>query len=128
MLLEFYNIKIEEKELRKLFKTTTEGGTNWLDVVSGMKEFDINFVYLKNQNSDKLKELISQNTPVIVSVDTRKLGDFAHRQHTVVVIDINENYVTIHDPEKGPNMRLKITKFIDAWKNRLNRIGYIVRK
>lgn len=128
MLLESHNITADEKKLRKLFGTTSEGGTSWLDVVSGMKELGAEFTYLKNQNLDKLKELMKQNIPAIVSVDTRKLGDFAHRQHTVIVIDISENNVEVHDPEKGPNIQLGMNIFISAWKDRLNRIGYIARK
>lgn len=128
MLLEFYGIAMDEKVLRKSFKTTTEGGTSWPDVVNGLREMGIELAYLKNQDLDKLKDLIDQNIPAVVSVDTRKLGDFAHRQHTVVVIGINDDYVTVHDPEKGPDTQLKISQFIDAWKVRLYRIGYIVRK
>ena len=128
MLLEFNAVKIEERQLRKLFKTTIEGGTSWANVVSNIKELDLDFVYLKNQSLHKLKELTEQGTPAVVSLDTRKLGDFAHRNHTVVVIHVNKNYVEIHDPEKGPNIQLDISKFSDAWENRLNRIGYIMKK
>lgn len=71
---------------------------------------------------------MKQNIPAIVSVDTRKLGDFAHRHHTVIVVDISENNVEVHDPEKGPNMQLGMNIFLSAWKGRLNRIGYIERK
>lgn len=128
MLLGYYKIGVEERELRKLFKTTIQGGTSWPDVVKGVKEFNIDFIYSKNQDLNKLKELIENEIPVIVSVDTRKLGDFRHRQHTVVVIDIKENYVTVHDPEKGPNLQIGINEFIEAWKDRLNRVGYIPMK
>lgn len=128
MLLGYYIIKVEEKELRRLFKTTVQGGTNWTDVVNGIKKFNIDFVYLKNQNFSKLKGLIEDGTPAVVSVDTRKLGDFSHRQHTIVVIDIKESYITVHDPEKGPNMQIDVNEFINAWKDRLNRIGYISGK
>jgi len=128
MVSEFYHMKIEEKELRKLFKTSTEGGTNWLDVINGMKELGIEFVYMKNQSLDKLKELIKRNIPVVVSVDTRKLGDFGHRQHTIVVIDVSENNIEVNDPEKGPNTQLLTNEFLEAWKNRLYRMGYIEGK
>lgn len=129
MLLEFYDIKVEEKELRKLFGTTIEGGTNWSDVVKGIKESDVDFVYLRNQNLGKLKELVEKlKIPTIVSVDTRELGDFEHRNHTIVVVGVDGNYVDVHDPEKGPSIQLNINKFMIAWEKRLNRIGYIVKK
>ncbi|MBI2084315.1 MAG: C39 family peptidase [Candidatus Aenigmarchaeota archaeon] len=125
MLSEFHNFKMEEKALRKLFKTTIRGGTSWSYIVIGLREIGLDFVYLKDQTLSKLKNLIENGIPVIVSIDSRKLGDIEHRNHTIIVIDINENYVIVHDTEKGPDVKLDVKTFVDAWERRNYRMGYV---
>ena len=128
MLLEFYGIKSEEKELRKLFKTTPLHGTYWKFVVDGMKQLNINFVYLRNQSFKALEEMIKNETPLAVSIHSSVAGTEDDTNHVVVVVGIKENRVVIHDPEIGKYIEINKNDFLDAWTIRENRIGYIVRK
>lgn len=48
MLLDFYGIKVEEIELRKLFNTTSLFGTKWSNIEERIGKYNLEFIYLKN--------------------------------------------------------------------------------
>lgn len=128
MLSEFYGIKFEEKELRKLFKTTPTHGTYWKFVEEGMNKLNIKFIYLKNQSLQILGELIENNIPVVCSIATSLLGSEDETNHVVVVVGLKENHVIIHNPEIGEYVEIEKNTFLEAWDARDYRIGYIARK
>jgi ABC-type bacteriocin/lantibiotic exporter with double-glycine peptidase domain len=124
MLLEFYGIKVKEIELRKLFNTTPLFGTKWSTIVEKIKKYNLEFVYLKNQTFEKLNELIKNEIPVIVSVDTFFLGDERHKPHTTVIKAVNDK-IFCNDPERGENIEIDKDRFLMAWSARNRRIGYV---
>lgn len=128
MILEYNGIKKEEKELRKLFKTTPLHGTYWNFVKEGLMKLNLDFNYAKDQAIETAEGMIKNKTPPVVSINAKIIGGSEDVNHIVVVVGINEKYVTINDPEMGREVEIKRDEFLTAWKARLSRIGYIVRK
>ena len=125
MLLEFYGMKIEEKALRKLLKSTPLHGTFWKYAASGLREFDVEFLYSRKENLEFLKNLIVDRIPVIVSLNAKLLGSADHINHVIVVTGIDETNLIIHYPEIGGNLKIDNKIFELAWNDRDNRLGYI---
>ena len=127
-MLEFYGIKVGEKELRKLFKTTPSHGTYWKDVEENIKRLDVKFVYLKNQPFRTLEELFKDDIPAVVSISSSIIVSEDETNHVVVVVGLKENHVAIHDPEIGGYVEIEKNTFLEGWDARDYRIGYIERK
>lgn len=66
MILNYYGINKSEKELRLLLKATF--GSIWYYVQLGLESLGLNFYYFENFSLNELKELIKNETPVIVSL------------------------------------------------------------
>jgi len=120
MVLEYYGIRKSERDLRRVLKVI-RGGGEWFWVESGLESISLHFYWFHSFSLDELKELIKEEIPVIVSLKLSR----EHLNHTVVVIDITDKFVIIHDPERRPNMQMSIDQFMEAWSNRKNIAGYI---
>jgi len=125
MLFEYYGIKSEEKELRKLFKTTPARGTYWKLVEEGMKQLGMKFIYLRNESIQSIEDLIKSDTPVVVSIDSSVIGGEEEVNHVMIVVGIDGNDVIINDPEAGENVNVNKEDFLAAWMRRDNRMGYL---
>mgnify|MGYP001597735444 CR=1 FL=1 len=121
MVLEFHGLEKEEDELRKLIKATVYVGGSWFLVESAMESLGLHFYYSINFSLDELKDLIKNEIPVIVSL---KLSQ-NHPNHTVVITDVADEFITANDPEKGEGMRIKTRDFLEAWSTRGYIAGYI---
>ena len=119
MVLEYYGIKKTEKELRLILKATFGG--RWYYVEMGLESLGLYFYWFDGFSLDELKELIKNETPVIVSL---KLSE-KHPNHTVVVTNIADESITVHDPERGEDIILGVKQFLGAWSKRNNIAGHI---
>lgn len=126
MLLEFYGIKREEIELRKMFKTTMAHGTYWSNVVTGMKQLNIKFNYLRNQPIKAIEDLIGMDIPVVASIDSSIMGSEEESNHVVIVVGIENSEIIIHDPEVGNNIKINKDEFLLGWGRRDYRMGYLI--
>ena len=68
------------------------------------------------------------NIPVVVSIDIAFFDGDEHQNHTVVATDITNEFVIVHDPERGEGIQIDIKQFLDAWSNRGYIAGYIKLK
>ncbi len=125
MILDYYGIKKEERELRLLFKATPLKGGSWPHVKQGLRQLNIEFNWGINLTLEELKDLIKRATPVVVSIDIVFFGGDEHQNHTVVVTDMSDEFVIVHDPERGENIRVDIKQFLEAWSERNNIAGHI---
>jgi len=123
MILEFYNIRKSEKELRILCKTTPLFGTIWEIVEDEIKNLGFEFIWKKNMELNDLENLIKSGVPVIVSLDIEVKE--VHRGHVAVVVDIIEDSVVINDPEKGECLNISKEHFLELWEARKNLGGYL---
>lgn len=79
-----------------------------------------------NSTIDELKSLVDRELPVIVSVDIFDLGWDIHQGHTIIVLEVNGE-LFYHDPHRGPQLNISKKRFIEIWKKRDNRLGYILK-
>lgn len=121
MLLDYYGIKEEERTLRSLLKVTPYKAGDWFFVELGLESIGLHFYWSYGFSFDELKELVKNNTPVIVSLKFSA----KHSNHTVVVTDVTNEFVTIHDPERGENIKIDVKQFLEAWSNRGYITGYL---
>jgi len=124
MILEYYGIKKSERKLRPLLRVTPHATGRWFFVELGLESMGLHFHRGFEFSLDELRELIKNNTPVIVSL---KFSE-KHLNHTVVVVDITHEFVIVHDPERGENLKVETKQFLEAWSKRSNIAGYIIKK
>ena len=128
MLLDYHDIKKEEKKLRLLFHSTPLKGGSWPRVKDGLKQLNIEFELGINFSLEELKSLIQHNIPVVASIDISFFGGDEHQNHTVVVTDVSNEFVTVHDPERGENIEIDVKQFSESWSERGRIAGYIKSK
>jgi len=121
MVLEYYGIKKSEKELRLLLRATF--GAIWYYIQLGLESLGLHFYYFEGFSLDELKELTKNKIPVIVSL---KFSE-KHLNHTVVVVGVTDEFVIVHDPERGENVKMELERFLEAWSKRKHIAGFIKR-
>lgn len=121
MVLEYYGVIKQERDLRILLKTTPSYGTIWDYAERGIKGMGFELVWKKFWNLENLVSLINQSMPVIVGV---KLKGEIHG-HAMVVVDVSERYVEVADPQNGELVTLNKEGFLELWSGRDNIAGYI---
>lgn len=112
MVFEHYGIQEDEKTLRIKSKTKFYG-THPLNAIECAKSYGLD-AYVSSLNLDKLRELVSQNIPVITNI--LKFADDEFYIHSVVVYQIKKNSIYLLDPEDG-EMQLDLDLFERAWEN-----------
>ena len=95
MVLEYYEVKNTEKELRILLKTTPSFGTIWDVAEKEIRRIGFELQWKMYWKVEEVISLISQDTPVIAGIWSKEEAD----KHAVVVVAISEKYVTLIDPE-----------------------------
>lgn len=123
MILEYYGIKKSERELRPLLRVTPHATGLWFFVELGLESMGLHFHRGFGFSLDELRELVKNNTPLIVSL---KFSE-KHPNHTVVVTDITDKSIIVHDPDLGPNIRINVKQFLEAWSKRKHIAGFIKR-
>lgn len=126
MVLEYYGIKKEEKDLRTLLRVTPYTGGAWYYVELGLESLDLNFYWSYGFSLEELKELIEKETPIIVSLRFESADEY-HFNHTVVVTYMTSEFVTFNDPEKGESITMGVEEFLERWSGRNFIAGHIKR-
>ena len=124
MVLEFIGIKKVEKDLRPLLRVTPYVGGSWYYAELGLESLGLHFYWSYGFSLEELKELIKGETPIVVSLRFES-GKEYHLNHTVVVTDVTDDFIIVHDPERDENMRIGVKHFSELWSNRRNLAGYI---
>ena len=124
IVLEFIGIKKEEKYLRPLLRITPYTGGSWYYVELGLESLGLHFYWSYGFSLDELKELVKNEIPVIVSLRFESSKKY-HFNHTVVVTDIEDEFIIINDPERGESIKTGIKEFLETWSERNNIAGYI---
>jgi len=121
MVLEYYGIIKQERDLRILLKTTPSYGTIWDYAGREIKRIGFELVWKKFWNLDNLVSVVEQSIPVIIGV--KREGEI--HGHAMVVVDISERYVEVADPQNGELVTLQKEDFLELWTGRDNIAGYI---
>lgn len=121
MVLEYYGVIKQERDLRILLKTTPSYGTIWDYAEREIKRIGFELVWKKFWNLDNIVSLVKQSIPVIVGV--KREGEI--HGHAMIVVDISERYVEVADPQNGELVTLHKEDFLELWTGRANIAGYI---
>ncbi len=124
MILSFYGLNVEEKELRELCNVSEGRGATWFDVKRAAEKFGFDFKMKVDSTIEELRSLVENGLPAIVGLDVFDLGWDRHQGHTIVVLQVNGELI-YHDPQRGKELKISKEKFIEIWKKRDNRLGYV---
>lgn len=125
MILEYYGIKKSERDLRGLLKTTPAHGTIWEIAEKEIKAIGFELRHKSHMPYEELVHLIKElGVPVIVSIDIEH--EKKNVGHVGVIVDIENDTIMFHDPEKGI-ITYKREEFSTLWGKRRNKAGYIIQ-
>lgn len=92
MVLEYYGILTQEKELAILSGATKEKGTSAEGLIAAAKHFGLNAFGKENSSFHDIERYINKGIPVIVDWFSEDDG------HYSVVVDMNKKEITLMDP------------------------------
>jgi ABC-type bacteriocin/lantibiotic exporter with double-glycine peptidase domain len=117
MVLGSFGVETTEDDLR-LLCDSTDSGTEALKAVDAARRLGFPRSGKHNLLLDELKALVEDGDFPIVYVNLFPLsGEFV--QHALVVIEVNEELVTVYDPSVGER-QLPMDKFGVAWRLQRN--------
>jgi len=119
MVLDYYGIRKTEDELVKLLKADEKLGTNDKSLEKVAKFFGFN-VDIKNHSSlEDIRGWLNKDVPVIVDWFTRGRQDYSDSAvpdgHYSVVIDLDDKYIYLQDPEIGKIRKIEKNDFLTVW-------------
>jgi ABC-type bacteriocin/lantibiotic exporter with double-glycine peptidase domain len=112
-LLDFYGVKLSEKQLGKLCGTTVEAGTEPAGLVRTLRHLGFKPVAKELGTWAELTKIITDGTPIIVNwwSDYEKPAD----GHYSVAYKITNKSIYLMDPELGGYRRMSKDKFMCQW-------------
>lgn len=117
MVLSSFGFEASEDDLRQLCDST-DWGTDALKAIDAARQLGFPGTTKQNLLSDELKALVEEGNYPIVYVNLFPIsGHFD--QHALVVIEMNEEFVTVYDPSIGES-RLPVEQFNIAWRLQRN--------
>lgn len=123
MVLEYYGIKKSEHDLRILLKTTPGYGTLWEIAEREIKSIGFELKHKRHMSYEELANIVKSGMPVVVSIDIEH--ERKNIGHAGVVVDIKNDMIVIHDPEKGIITYGRM-QFLELWNRRRNKAGYLI--
>ncbi|MEX2010386.1 MAG: cysteine peptidase family C39 domain-containing protein [Parcubacteria group bacterium] len=112
-LLDYYGVRISEKELGRLCGTTISKGTEPEDLIRVLKKLGFK-VFSKEQGTwSEIREIVSRGTPVLVNwwSDYELPSD----GHYSLVYRMTDKSIYLMDPELGGYRRMQRAKFMRQW-------------
>lgn len=119
MVLSFYGIEKPEEELAELCKTDRDLGTDDKSIKEAAEKFGLK-VEIKNFSTfDDIKSWLEKDIPVIVDWFTRGRSDYPDFAvadgHYSVVVDLDDDFIYLQDPEIGGLRKIIKKDFIRVW-------------
>ncbi len=119
ILLSYYGVKKDEKELAELCRTKKDLGTNDQGIKKAAESLGFK-VKIKNNSSFKdIERWIDKGVPVIVNWFTRGRVDYTDADisdgHYSVVCGIDNKNIYLQDPETGSMRKLNKEDFMTVW-------------
>ena len=112
-LLDFYGIKMSQRELGNLCRTTSKYGTEPEMLTETLAKLGFSPVAKEHGSWETLKKLIDKSTPVVVNwwSDYREPAD----GHYSVVYKMTDTSIYLMDPELGGPRRIAKSTFLKNW-------------
>lgn len=119
ILLSYYGVKKDEKELAKLCGTKNDLGTDDRGIKKAAENLGFK-VKIKNNSSFKdIERWLDKNVPIIINWFTRGRADYADTDvadgHYSVVCGLDNKNIYFQDPEIGGMRKLDREDFMTVW-------------
>jgi ABC-type bacteriocin/lantibiotic exporter with double-glycine peptidase domain len=112
-LLDFYGVKMSERQLGDLCRTTTHSGTEPEMLVHVLNDLGFKTIDKQKGTWNDLKKLVTRGTPVLVDWWSN-FGEPAEG-HYSLVYKVTDTHISIMDPEIGSYRRMGKERFMKQW-------------
>lgn len=131
MALAQLGLRVNYKELSLLLTTRAGVGTPF-SRISLLEKFHLHMQIVEWAGEESLRRALSENKAVIVAVLTSSGlpgWQTVETQHTLLLVRIDEEYVTYHDPAlaHGP-VTASLGEFLLAWSEMAEQVAFVTRK
>ncbi len=112
-LLDFYGVKMSERQLGDLCRTTTHSGTEPQILVQVLNDLGFKTVSKVNGDWVSLQKLVTRGTPVLINwqsdIDKALHGNYS------LVYKVTNSLIFFMDPEIGGYRRMGKERFLKQW-------------
>jgi ABC-type bacteriocin/lantibiotic exporter with double-glycine peptidase domain len=112
-LLDYYGVKMSERQLGELCRTTTHSGTEPEVLVQVLNDLGFKAVGQDKGSWNELKKLVSGGTPVLIDWWSN-FGEPAEG-HYSLVYKVTDKLIFLMDPEIGGYRRIGKERFMKQW-------------
>lgn len=110
MILDYYKLPIpSEEEICKQLNHSYELGCTNYAIVHCLIKNGVEAVFLENCDIREIKNYLEDDEIVIIDWMKQGVG------HASVVVDVDDQYVTIADPEEGCLVKMSHHDFMSQW-------------
>ena len=119
MVLDYYGVKISEKEIFKMCGTTKELGTSAENIKKAAKKLGFKTEIKDHSAFSDIQYWLGKKVPIIVDWFTRGRNDYTDSDiadgHYSVVVGLDKEFIYLQDPELGKIRKLKKEDFMTVW-------------
>lgn len=109
MALDYYGIEASEDELCERCDHTYELGCTNVQMKEALEAYGLSCNIKEESNFEQLTYFVNRNIPVIVDWFSVDCG------HSSVVVDLDEEYIYLADPELGEVRKMLREEFMRVW-------------
>lgn len=117
MVLGSFGFEVTEEELRELCDCTLSG-TDALKALDAARQLGFTETTKHNLDAEALRSLLEDGCFPIAYVNLFPI-DGTYERHAMVVVGMDEAFVTVYDPERG-KCKLPLETFSAAWRIQRN--------
>lgn len=119
MIFDYYGFDKTEEEIAKMCDWNEKLGVSDKGIKKASEALGLK-VEIKNESSFKdIKDYLDKKVPVIVNWFTRGRIDYGESEvpdgHYSVVVDLDDEFIYLQDPEIGKLRKIKRDNFMKAW-------------
>ena len=103
MVLQYYGFNISQEEINR------QGFDRFENMLPLLQRY-VEAKYVRGLSIEGVKAELDAGNPVILRL---LLGSF---RHSVVAVGYDANYIYIHDPAKGPYLKINPQSLLEVWK------------
>ncbi len=109
MVLRYYNIHAEEKEIARHARSSRSHGTSLQDLKRATKHYGFMLKVQDNSSLRNIQTYLDKDIPVIIDWFSQDDG------HYSVAVGIDKRYVYLQDPELGALRKIEKAVFLRVW-------------
>jgi ABC-type bacteriocin/lantibiotic exporter with double-glycine peptidase domain len=118
MIFDYYGVQKSEEEIARMCGTT-KSGTGFKAIKRAAEELGFT-VERKNESSfEDIQQWLDKKVPVMVDWFTRGRSDYDDSAvadgHLSVVVDLDNNFIYLQDPEIGKLRKIERDDFMKVW-------------